>query len=137
MCSQCDARSDKFREAALRTIEETQAQAAIVSRLLHDDVAQLLSAAGFQLDILRMDSEPACPELAAPITEIQQMLDNVVSKLRVISQNLGSMNVERFGLRLRPDLYAFFNPMPYAAACELESDLADDYRAKGWAVWQA
>jgi predicted GIY-YIG superfamily endonuclease len=45
--------------------------------------------------------------------------------------------VERFGLRLRPDLYAFFNPMPYAAACELESDLADDYRAKGWAVWQA
>jgi hypothetical protein len=45
--------------------------------------------------------------------------------------------VTRYGLRLRPDLYAFFNPMPYRAACILEAELADDYRDKGWAVWQA
>jgi predicted GIY-YIG superfamily endonuclease len=45
--------------------------------------------------------------------------------------------VQRFGLRLRPDLYAFFNPMPYSAACTLEAELAQEYRERGWAVWQA
>ena len=35
--------------------------------------------------------------------------------------------VQRFGLRLRPDLYAFFNPMPYSAACTLE--------AAHWSAW--
>lgn len=99
MSAHGDSRSAKFIETALRTIEDSHAQSVTVSRLLHDDVAQLLSAAGLQLDILRMDSEPSCPELAGPITEIQHMLDDVVSKLRTISQSLGSINVERFGLR--------------------------------------
>ncbi|MFN0170393.1 MAG: sensor histidine kinase [Bryobacteraceae bacterium] len=99
MSSHYDSGSSKFREAALRVIEASQAESATVSRLLHDDVAQLLSAAGLQLDILRMDLEPFSPEIAGPINEIQRMLDDVVSKLRTISQSLGSINVERFGLR--------------------------------------
>lgn len=49
----------------------------------------------------------------------------------------GNRYVQRFGLRLRPDLYAFFNPMPFEAARTLEAELADDYRRQGWAVWQA
>jgi predicted GIY-YIG superfamily endonuclease len=45
--------------------------------------------------------------------------------------------VQRYGLRLRPDLYECFNPMPMSAALELEQELAEDFRERGWAVWQA
>lgn len=45
--------------------------------------------------------------------------------------------VRRHGLRLRPDLFAVYNPLPYAAAVELEIELAEAFRAEGHAVWQA
>lgn len=49
----------------------------------------------------------------------------------------GNRFVERYGLRLRPDLYACFNPMPYGGAHEMEFELADDLRERGFAVWQS
>lgn len=45
--------------------------------------------------------------------------------------------VYRYGVQLRPDLFEVFNPLPYAAAIELEQELAEELRAKGHAVWQA
>jgi hypothetical protein len=45
--------------------------------------------------------------------------------------------VQRFGLRLRPDLYEIYNPMPYEAARDLEVELAIDLRESGFGVWQA
>ncbi|HET9822697.1 MAG TPA: hypothetical protein VFQ16_12815 [Burkholderiaceae bacterium] len=45
--------------------------------------------------------------------------------------------VQEYGLRLRPELYECFNPMPYAAASELEIELAIGWREQGWGVWQA
>lgn len=45
--------------------------------------------------------------------------------------------VQRFGLRLRPDLYEIYNPMPYDAACALEVELGIDLRESGYGVWQA
>jgi predicted GIY-YIG superfamily endonuclease len=44
--------------------------------------------------------------------------------------------VQRFGVRLRPELYAYLNPMPYRHAARMEQELADDLRAQGYAVWQ-
>ncbi len=44
--------------------------------------------------------------------------------------------VRRYGLRLLPELYACFNPMPYEAARQMEMDLADELQEKGYAVWQ-
>jgi hypothetical protein len=44
--------------------------------------------------------------------------------------------VQRYGVRLRPDLYAHLNPMPFAAAAEMERDLAGDLRERGHPVWQ-
>jgi len=44
--------------------------------------------------------------------------------------------VRRFGLRLRPDLYARFNPMTYATAKAMEVELAERLRRRGFAVWQ-
>lgn len=45
--------------------------------------------------------------------------------------------VQRFGLRLLPKLYAYANPMPYAAARDMEVELAIGLREEGYAVWQA
>ena len=45
--------------------------------------------------------------------------------------------VHDFGLRLLPQLYAVFNPMPYAGACEMEVELGISLREAGYGVWQA
>jgi len=42
--------------------------------------------------------------------------------------------VKRYGLRLLPELYAHLNPMPYAAAAQMEMDLAEDLRRAGYTV---
>ncbi|HOY58091.1 MAG TPA: hypothetical protein PK640_08125, partial [Verrucomicrobiota bacterium] len=42
--------------------------------------------------------------------------------------------VERYGLRLLPELYAHLNPMPYEAAVQMEKDLAEDLRREGYSV---
>ncbi len=44
--------------------------------------------------------------------------------------------VHRFGVRLLPALYAYANPMPYAAARDMEVELAIALQEKGYAVWQ-
>lgn len=45
--------------------------------------------------------------------------------------------VREYGLRLLPELYECFNPMPYEAAREMEVELAIGLREDGYAVWQA
>lgn len=42
--------------------------------------------------------------------------------------------VWRYGLRLLPELYEAFNPMPFAVAAQMEKELAEDLRAQGYAV---
>lgn len=44
---------------------------------------------------------------------------------------------KQFGLRLRPDLFEAYNPVPSRAdVLELEVYLADRLRRQGYAVWQ-
>ncbi|HEY3661797.1 MAG TPA: hypothetical protein VGL24_01440 [Chthoniobacterales bacterium] len=42
--------------------------------------------------------------------------------------------VEKYGLRLLPDLYAHLNPMPFEAAVQMEVELAAELRAEGYTV---
>jgi len=42
--------------------------------------------------------------------------------------------VRAYGIRLLPELFAHLNPMPFAAAAQMEKELADDLRAQGYAV---
>lgn len=42
--------------------------------------------------------------------------------------------VERYGLKLLPELYDHLNPMPYAAAAQMEKDLTEDLRELGYTV---
>lgn len=42
--------------------------------------------------------------------------------------------VRKYSVRLLPELYAHLNPMPFAAAVQMEIDLAADLRAQGYTV---
>ena len=44
--------------------------------------------------------------------------------------------VRRYGIRLRPDLYAGLNPLGYVEAQRMERVLAGELRNDGYAVWQ-
>lgn len=45
--------------------------------------------------------------------------------------------VRDHGLRLRPELYERYNPMPYEAARAMEVELGIALRKAGYGVWQA
>ncbi len=44
--------------------------------------------------------------------------------------------VRDFGTGLLPELFEYLNPMPYEAAQQMEVELAEELRGKGYAVWQ-
>ena len=44
---------------------------------------------------------------------------------------------QQFGLRLLPNLYEVYNPMPYDDARDMEVELAISLRDAGFGVWQA
>jgi hypothetical protein len=45
--------------------------------------------------------------------------------------------VQKYGLRLLPEIYEAYNPMSYDAARDMEVELAIDLRQGGYGVWQA
>lgn len=42
--------------------------------------------------------------------------------------------VQKYGVRLLPELYEHLNPMPFEAAAQMEKDIAQDLRAAGYTV---
>jgi signal transduction histidine kinase len=94
----------RFRALALAALDNQQLERSKLARTLHDEVAQVLSAAGLQLDILRMDLADRVPEIAARTAEIQELLDRVVKGIRDLSYQLNPDIVQRAGLRLALDL---------------------------------
>lgn len=42
--------------------------------------------------------------------------------------------VQKFGVRLLPEIYECFNPMPFDAAVKMESELAEELRESGYTV---
>jgi signal transduction histidine kinase len=94
----------RFRALALAALDRQQTERSKLARLLHDEVAQMLSAAGLQLDILRMDLADRVPEIGARTAEIQHLLDRVVKGIREASYKLNPDIVERAGLQPALDL---------------------------------
>jgi len=87
-------------------IHEHDLALAGVSRLLHDDVSQVLSAVGLQLDAMRMDFRDQAPGIEERVSEIQTMLEQVIEQLRDISNELNPSIVERAGLQFSLDRLA-------------------------------
>ena len=42
--------------------------------------------------------------------------------------------VQKYGVRLLPELYEYLNPMPFEAACQMEKELAEELREQGYTV---
>jgi signal transduction histidine kinase len=89
----------RFRNLALAALENEQSERGKMARILHDEVAQLVSSAGLELDILRMDLQDRVPEIVARTAEIQGLLDRVVRRIRHLSYELNPDIVERAGLQ--------------------------------------
>jgi signal transduction histidine kinase len=84
-------------------MNEHEAALSRVSRLLHDDVSQVLSAVGLQLDAMRMDFGQEAPGIESRATEIQELLELAIEQLRDISNELNPSTVERAGLQFALD----------------------------------
>ncbi len=75
-----------------------EVQSARIARILHDDVNQVLSAAGLHLDLIRMEHGTQVPELTAKTAEVQNLLGQVIEQLRELSFEISPAVVERVGL---------------------------------------
>jgi signal transduction histidine kinase len=84
-------------------LNEHEAVLSRVSRLLHDDVSQVLSAVGLQLDAMRMDFRDQAPGVEARASEIQELLEQAIEQLRDITNELNPSIVERAGLQFALD----------------------------------
>lgn len=84
-------------------MNEHEAVLSRVSRLLHDDVSQVLSAVGLQLDALRMDFRDEAPGIDDRAAEIQELLERAIEQLRDITNELNPSIVERAGLQFALD----------------------------------
>jgi signal transduction histidine kinase len=84
-------------------MNEHEAVLARVSRLLHDDVSQVLSAVGLQLDAMRMDFRDQAPGVDGRASEIQELLEQAIEQLRDITNELNPSIVERAGLQFGLD----------------------------------
>ena len=81
------------------TINAREVESNRVSRLLHDEVGQVLSAVGLLLDVLKLDYCKQVPDITDRVHEIQKMLDNAVQQVRALSYDLNPSVVERAGLQ--------------------------------------
>jgi len=85
-------------ESVVALMNRHEIQLTEVARLLHDDVNQILSAAGLHLDILRMEFEPQAPNIGEKTGEIQKLLGEAIERLRKLSHDINPDIVGRVGL---------------------------------------
>jgi len=106
------------------SINEQEAALARVSKLLHDDVSQVLSAVGLQLDAMKMDFSKQAPGISQRASEIQTLLEHAIEQLRDISNELNPSIVERAGLQFALERLADKSRKNFAGALRLHFDPA-------------
>jgi PAS domain S-box-containing protein len=94
---------NELRDTTLRILKAQESDRGRLARFLHDEVGQSLSAAGLQLDLLRMDFEGAVPEIRQRTVELQGMLETIMARVRDFSYELNPDIVERAGLHAAMD----------------------------------
>ncbi|MBL8291125.1 MAG: hypothetical protein JNN08_04780 [Bryobacterales bacterium] len=67
-----------------------------ISHVLHDEIGQVLTAAGLELDLLQLDYA-AQPELAEGIAAVQKTLEGAFARVRCLSHEVHPEPVSRFG----------------------------------------
>ena len=109
-------------EPLFAALSEHEMTLARVARLLHDDVSQVLSAAGLQLDAMRMDFREAAPGVDQSAAEIQNLLEQAIDHLRRISNELNPSIAERAGLHFALDQMAAIARNTFSGAIRLHFD---------------
>ena len=87
----------QLKRMIVSSINAREVESARISRLLHDEVGQVLSAVGLQMDVLKLDFKSIAPDIVGRIHEIQQMLDEAMQEVRALSYDLNPAVVERVG----------------------------------------
>ncbi|MCP5522707.1 MAG: hypothetical protein H7A46_14285 [Verrucomicrobiales bacterium] len=93
----------------------------------------LLDPAVGELPTVRRDNPDRRPELPC----VYVGMTGLTPEERFANHRNGIKSawvVKEHGVRLLPELYEHFNPMPYEAAAEMERDLAEDLRREGYTV---
>lgn len=93
-----------------------------ISRILHDEVAPLLSAIGLEADLLRMDLAEKSPELSGRAAGLQKLLEEAVVQVRNLSQELHPAMVERAGLQVALERLAARRRASFSGALRLAID---------------
>lgn len=70
-----------------------------MSHILHDEIGQVLTAAGLELDLIVLDHGDAQPDLAAAVASVQKTLEHAFAKVRALSHQVHPDPVARFGFR--------------------------------------
>jgi signal transduction histidine kinase len=96
-----------------------------ISRILHDEVGQIMSAVGLQLDVLRMDMEHQVPEITARTAEIQQLLERAITLVRDLSYELNPAVVEKAGFQFAMDRLIGRYRQGYPGSLRLMVDLGE------------
>ena len=110
------------REKILGALEAQEFERRTASQFLHDKIGQNLTALGLQLDLVRMDVEPASPEAAARVAEVQKMLEGLMEEVRRYSYDLNPSMVERLGLRTALDRLASRMRTNFKGAVRVNAD---------------
>lgn len=86
-------------ERLLEALSSKQDELEHVSRILHEDVGQVLTVVGLHLDVLRQDFAAQSPTIASRTEEIQELLEKALHDIRQLSYRLNPGIVPRSGLR--------------------------------------
>ena len=90
---------ERLTRMLVSSINARQIESDRVSRKLHDEVGQVLSAVGLQLDVLKLDHRKNTPEIVEQVNQIQSMLERAMTEVRALSYDLNPAVVERVGLQ--------------------------------------
>lgn len=95
-----------MRKKIMEALQAQEFERRMAAQFLHDKIGQNLTALGLQLDLVRMDLEPASPKAVARVVEVQKMLEGLMEEVRRYSFELNPSIVERAGLRMALDRLA-------------------------------
>lgn len=114
--------ADARQEIIFSFLTERDSDYARLARFLHDEVGQVLSAVGLQLDALRHDFGAGMPELDERTAGIQQMLETIIGHIRDLSYELNPSVVQRIGLQFALERLAARFQTSFSGAIRLHLD---------------
>lgn len=99
--------AERRQEAIARRLAELLAQKdwrlLEAGRALHDDIGQILTAAGIRCDLLAGQIAGIAPELAEESATLQSLLEQCLQRVRHLSGDLNRATADRLGLKAAID----------------------------------